>query len=213
VTCEVCPHHLFLTTEDIPSIGQGAVRSALALPPRRPGCPLAKPGCDRLLCDRSRPPHSGRKRQRQPSARFSWFGNGPAAAADRRPRRPAEHGRPGRAYGNQPAPHLQPARAARNDVEIDLQASWEIRPAETYTRCGWTPFEGWQVRGRPQVVLRGKEVFGMVKYSLPRFWAKSPPIFRRGAVIRYLIKTKFGTSGIIWQVREISCAHQQIFSQ
>jgi carbamoyl-phosphate synthase/aspartate carbamoyltransferase/dihydroorotase len=45
-------------------------------------------------------------------------------------------------------------------IEIDPEARWEVHAAESYTRCGWTPFEGWQVRGRVcRVVLRGQDVF------------------------------------------------------
>ena len=45
-------------------------------------------------------------------------------------------------------------------IEIDPQAEYEIRGSESHTRCNWTPFEGWKVRGRVRrVVLRGKEVF------------------------------------------------------
>jgi carbamoyl-phosphate synthase/aspartate carbamoyltransferase/dihydroorotase len=45
-------------------------------------------------------------------------------------------------------------------VEIDEDASYEIRAADHFTRCGWTPFEGRKVRGRVRrVVLRGNDVF------------------------------------------------------
>jgi carbamoyl-phosphate synthase/aspartate carbamoyltransferase/dihydroorotase len=45
-------------------------------------------------------------------------------------------------------------------VEVDENASYEIRAADLHSRCGWTPFEGWQVKGRiTRVVLRGKEVY------------------------------------------------------
>jgi carbamoyl-phosphate synthase/aspartate carbamoyltransferase/dihydroorotase len=45
-------------------------------------------------------------------------------------------------------------------VEIDPDARYEIRAANQHTRCGWTPFEGRQVRGRvTRVVLRGEEAF------------------------------------------------------
>jgi carbamoyl-phosphate synthase/aspartate carbamoyltransferase/dihydroorotase len=45
-------------------------------------------------------------------------------------------------------------------IEIDEDASYEIRAADHFTRCGWTPFEGWKARGRVRrVVLRGNEVF------------------------------------------------------
>jgi len=45
-------------------------------------------------------------------------------------------------------------------VEVDENARYEIRAAEMHSRCGWTPFEGWQVQGRvTRVVLRGREAF------------------------------------------------------
>lgn len=45
-------------------------------------------------------------------------------------------------------------------VEVDESARWEIRAAELHSRCGWTPFEGWQAQGRVRrVILRGREAF------------------------------------------------------
>lgn len=45
-------------------------------------------------------------------------------------------------------------------IEVDEDSKYEIRAAEQRSKCGWTPFEGWQVRGRVRrVVLRGKVAF------------------------------------------------------
>jgi carbamoyl-phosphate synthase/aspartate carbamoyltransferase/dihydroorotase len=45
-------------------------------------------------------------------------------------------------------------------VEVDENAEYDIRGADLHSRCGWTPFEGWQVKGRvKRVVLRGEEVY------------------------------------------------------
>ena len=45
-------------------------------------------------------------------------------------------------------------------VEVDEDAEHEIRAADQFTRCGWTPFEGWKVKGRVRrVVLRGREAY------------------------------------------------------
>jgi dihydroorotase-like cyclic amidohydrolase len=45
-------------------------------------------------------------------------------------------------------------------VEVDENAQYEIKAADQFTRCGWTPFEGWKVKGRvTRVVLRGREAF------------------------------------------------------
>jgi carbamoyl-phosphate synthase / aspartate carbamoyltransferase / dihydroorotase len=45
-------------------------------------------------------------------------------------------------------------------VEVDENSRYEIKAAEMHSRCGWTPFEGWQVRGRvTRIVLRGEEAY------------------------------------------------------
>ena len=45
-------------------------------------------------------------------------------------------------------------------IEIDEAATYEIKATEQFTRCGWTPFEGWKVKGKVRkVVLRGKTAF------------------------------------------------------
>ncbi len=45
-------------------------------------------------------------------------------------------------------------------IEVDPQARYALRADDQFTRCGWTPFEGWQVRGRVRrVVLRGQEAY------------------------------------------------------
>jgi carbamoyl-phosphate synthase/aspartate carbamoyltransferase/dihydroorotase len=45
-------------------------------------------------------------------------------------------------------------------VEVDETAEYEIKAADHFTRCGWTPFEGWKVKGKVRkVVLRGQVAF------------------------------------------------------
>lgn len=45
-------------------------------------------------------------------------------------------------------------------IEVDENAEYEIKAANQFTRCGWTPFEGWKVKGKVRkVVLRGKAAF------------------------------------------------------
>jgi carbamoyl-phosphate synthase / aspartate carbamoyltransferase / dihydroorotase len=45
-------------------------------------------------------------------------------------------------------------------LEVDENAEYEIRASEMHSRCGWTPFEGWKVKGKVRkVVLRGKTAF------------------------------------------------------
>ena len=45
-------------------------------------------------------------------------------------------------------------------VVVDPRVQWRIEGAKMHTRCGWTPFEGWNVRGRiEKVFLRGQLAF------------------------------------------------------
>ena len=57
-------------------------------------------------------------------------------------------------------PGLPASTAKRTWVEIDEDATYEIKAEHQFTRCGWTPFEGWQVKGKVRkVVLRGQVAF------------------------------------------------------
>ncbi len=45
-------------------------------------------------------------------------------------------------------------------VEVDENAEYTIKASDMHSRCGWSPFEGWKVKGRvTRVVLRGREAF------------------------------------------------------
>lgn len=45
-------------------------------------------------------------------------------------------------------------------VEVDEKEEWKIENGKLYTKCNWSPFNGWNVTGRvKKVVLRGKQVF------------------------------------------------------
>ena len=45
-------------------------------------------------------------------------------------------------------------------IEVDESAEYEIKASDQFTRCNWTPFEGWKVKGKVRkVVLRGQVAF------------------------------------------------------
>jgi dihydroorotase-like cyclic amidohydrolase len=59
-------------------------------------------------------------------------------------------------------------------IEVDEDAEYEIRAADQFTRCGWTPFEGWKVRGKVRkVVLRGKTAFEDGRISVEPGYGKN----------------------------------------
>lgn len=45
-------------------------------------------------------------------------------------------------------------------IEIDENEEWTIKNENLYTKCKWSPFDGWKVKGKlKKVVLRGEKVF------------------------------------------------------
>ena len=45
-------------------------------------------------------------------------------------------------------------------IEVDETADYEINAADQFTKCNWTPFEGWKVKGKVRkVILRGQVAF------------------------------------------------------
>jgi carbamoyl-phosphate synthase/aspartate carbamoyltransferase/dihydroorotase len=172
VTCEVCPHHLFLAEN---------------------GIPLAPAGCD--CCSSGLPGGRAEVRPRLATkadvdALWENMDFIDCFATDHAPHTPAEKD------GENPPPGfpgletllpllltaVSESRLTIDDiiqksvtnprkifrlpeqletwVEVDENAKYEIRAAEMHSRCGWTPFEGWQVRGRvTRVVLRGQEAY------------------------------------------------------
>ncbi len=161
ITCEVCPHHLFLTEDDVPTLGPGRseVRPRLATRADRDALwanldvidcfatdhaphtltekdganpPPGFPGLETILPLLLNAVHGGRLTLDDVIARL--------------------HTNPSRIFGI-------PAQS-ETYCEVDLDAGYEIHAADQFTRCGWTPFEAWKVRGRVQrTVLRGQVAF------------------------------------------------------
>lgn len=161
VTCEVAPHHLFLTDADISNLGEGRseVRPRLATPADRqalwenlevidcfatdhaphtleekdgPNPPPGFPGLETALPLLLTAVHEGRLTIDQLIERMVT--------------------NPRRIFNLPEQPDTW--------IEVDLDAVGEIRAANTYTRSGWTPFEGWRTLGcLRKVILRGRPVF------------------------------------------------------
>jgi carbamoyl-phosphate synthase/aspartate carbamoyltransferase/dihydroorotase len=161
VTCEVTPHHLILTEEDVPSIGsgRGEVRPRLAKAADREALWQNLAVIDCFASDHA--PHTLHEKDSEDSPPgFPGLETTLplllTAAAERRLTLDdivlRMHTRPRQIF-NLPDQN-------ETWIEVDLRERWEIRAAETFTRCGWTPFEGQKVQGRvKRVVLRGRTAF------------------------------------------------------
>jgi carbamoyl-phosphate synthase/aspartate carbamoyltransferase/dihydroorotase len=161
VTCEVTPHHLFMTEKDIPqdSPGKGEVRPRLATSRDRDALWDNLDVIDCFATDHA--PHTlAEKEGAEPPPGFPGLetalfllltavNEGRISLEDIVSR-----------MSTNPRQIFKLPEQEDTWIEIDPDPIWEIRAQDTCTRCGWTPFEGWQVRGRlRRVSLRGEIVF------------------------------------------------------
>ncbi|HJR80080.1 MAG TPA: amidohydrolase family protein [Anaerolineales bacterium] len=164
VTCEVCPHHLFLSKDDIPSIshkhlGRGEVRPQLA---SRQDVESLWQNLDVIDCFATdHAPHTLEEKDSvHPPPGFPGLETAlPLLLTAVDVGRLTLDNLIQKMYvGPKEIFHLpdQPDTW----IEVDEIAEYEIKASEQFTRCGWTPFEGWKVRGRVRkVILRGKTAF------------------------------------------------------
>ena len=161
VTCEVAPHHLFLSAADIPALGagRGEVRPRLASPADVQALWDNLDVIDCFATDHA--PHTvAEKDSATPPPGFPGLEtalpllltavNDGRLTLDDLVARMATN--PRRIFGLAEQPDTW--------IEIDPDATGEIHAAELHTRCIWTPFEGRRVRGRVRrVVLRGQDAY------------------------------------------------------
>ena len=164
VTCEVCPHHLFLTRDDIPAIsqghpGRGEVRPQLA---SREDVDTLWANLEVIDCFATdHAPHTlPEKDGENPPPGFPGLEtllpllltavDEQRLTLDDIIKRSVIN--PRRIFSLPEQPETW--------VEVDENATYEIHAAEMKSRCGWTPFEGWKVKGQVRkVVLRGQDVY------------------------------------------------------
>lgn len=164
VTCEVCPHHLFLSKDDIPTIshghpGRGEVRPRLATKEDAHSLWTNIDVIDCFATDHA--PHTLEEKDGE---------NPPPGFPGLETMLPllltaVDDGRLTIDHIVQKL-HTNPKRIfnlpeqLETWVEVDENATYEIKASESFTRCGWTPFEGWKVKGKVRkVVLRGQTAF------------------------------------------------------
>jgi carbamoyl-phosphate synthase/aspartate carbamoyltransferase/dihydroorotase len=161
VTCEVTPHHFFLSEEDVPKIGPGRseVRPRLAKNTDRAALRANLKVIDCFATDHA--PHMlAEKDSPKPPPGFPGLETAlPLYLELIREELITIDDLIDRTVNNPQKIFNLPVQP-ETWIEVDEDADWIVRGAETFTRCQWTPFEGWTLRGRVlRVVLRGTEVY------------------------------------------------------
>jgi len=164
VTCEVCPHHLFLSKDDIPAIshghpGRGEVRPRLATKEDVEALWQNMEVIDCFATDHA--PHTlTEKDSDNPPSGFPGLETLlPLLLTAIDVGRLTLDNLIQKSVTN-PRKIFNLPEQPETWIEVDENAEYEIKASEQFTRCGWTPFEGWKVKGKVRkVVLRGKTVF------------------------------------------------------
>lgn len=160
VTCEVTPHHLFLSEADLPRLGgRGEVRPCLASPADVQALWDNLDVIDCFATDHA--PHTlAEKETTSPVPGFPGLETAlPLLLTAVAQHRLTLDDVIARCYTN-PRRIFHLPEQPETWIEVDPAAGWEIRGAEMFTRCAWTPFEGIRVHGRVRkVVLRGQTAF------------------------------------------------------
>jgi dihydroorotase-like cyclic amidohydrolase len=164
VTCEVCPHHLFLSKDDIPEIshghpGRGEVRPRLGT---REDVDSLWTNMDVIDCFATdHAPHTlAEKDSDDPPPGFPGLETLLplllTAIADGR----LTIGHIIEKSVINPRKIFHLPEQPETWIEVDENTEYKIKAKDQFTRCGWTPFEGWKVKGKVRkVVLRGKVAF------------------------------------------------------
>lgn len=161
VTCEVTPHHLFLSDQDIPILGSGRseVRPRLATTQDRDSLWENLDVIDCFATDHA--PHTlAEKDSLNPPPGFPGLETAlPLLLTAVREKRLSMEDVLTRLVAN-PRRIFNLPEQPQTWIEVDLEKRWEIRGSELTTRCAWTPFDGWSVQGKlSRVVLRGEDVY------------------------------------------------------
>jgi carbamoyl-phosphate synthase/aspartate carbamoyltransferase/dihydroorotase len=164
VTCEVCPHHLFLSKDDIPAIsgghpGRGEVRPRLATKEDVDSLWENMDVIDCFATDHA--PHTlEEKDSENPPPGFPGLETLlPLLLTAVSDGRLTMEDIFAKSVIN-PRKIFDLPEQPGTWIEVDEKAEYEIRAVDQFSRCGWTPFEGWKVRGKiRKVVLRGTTAF------------------------------------------------------
>lgn len=168
VTCEVCPHHLFLTADDLEHLGlKGEVRPKLVSKEDQQALWDNLDVIDCFATDHA--PHTVEEKTGSKSPPgfpgletmlpllLTAVTQGRLSMEDLINKL---HHNPRRIF------HLP--RQPRTYIEVDLDAQWTIPEAPPFSKARWTPFAGMKVTGRVQrVVLRGEVAYVDGQVLLP----------------------------------------------
>ncbi len=168
VTCEVTPHHLFLTQNDLTTLGQrGEVRPRLATPEDQTTLWEHMAWIDSFASDHA--PHTiAEKDSNNPPPGFPGLETTlPLLLTAVQEKRLTIEQLIARIHTN-PRHIFHLPEITDSYTEVELGGEWRLGEEPFFTRAGWSPFSGFLVRGRVRrTVIRGKVAFADKTIKVP----------------------------------------------
>src|SRR3990167_9679706 len=161
ITCEVCPHHLFLTRDDLKKLGPiGVMKPQLPSQVDQKKLWQNIDKIDMIATDHA--PHTLEEKYDQSSPKFGVPGLETALplllAAVARGK--ISIGRLVKMTSTNPRKIFKLPKQPKTYVVIDTSKTYKISKKKLFTKCQWTPFNNLFGKGEiKKVVIRGKIVF------------------------------------------------------
>ena len=162
VTCEVTPHHLFLTQVDVDELGPFGIMKP-SLKTERDRLALWK-GLDMGVIDMIATDHAPHTKEEKSTKKPPFGVPGLETSLPLMLTAVAEGkltlDRLVELTSSNPRRIFYLSMESETYTEVDLKESYLISSSNLKTKCGWTPFDGRRVTGKVvKVVLRGETVF------------------------------------------------------
>ena len=174
ITCDVTPHHLFLTENDIPYLnGLGVVKPPLAsqLDADFLWDNLKHIGC--IATDHA--PHTlAEKKSFDPPTGTPGLETMLPLLLTSVRKKKTTIDELIRLTNTNPQKIFGLKQEKNTYLEVDLNEEYKIENNNLKTKCAWSPFQGWKVKGRVKnVFIRGTKVFSEGKILVPQGFGKN----------------------------------------
>jgi len=157
VTCEVSPHHLFLSIEDYKTLGTlGKMNPPLRSKQDQQALwkGIEDGTVDCIATDHA--PHTLKEKSAEPPMSAPSGVPGVetmlplllTAASGKWEDKKITIDQIQKLCFENPNRIFNLGRSAEETIDVDLDAKWTIHAAELHSQCDWTPYEGWEVHGK-----------------------------------------------------------------
>lgn len=165
ITCGVCPHHLFLTKDDVKKLGP----YGLMKPPLKTKKDVQFLWDNLQYVDVIESDHAPHTKDEKESAKPPYGVPGlettlPLLLTAMHDGKITMEEIINKCY-TRPKEIFHLPTQPETHIEVDMEHEYEIRNEDLFTKCKWTSFNGWKVRGKVRrVFIRGEKVFEKGKF-------------------------------------------------